>query len=306
MRKIPTALFLHLQQPVTTTCRLLRFLLADGRSFGLTTLNREVTYDGTTYSAANGFDPSVIATDTGLSVDNAEAYALLSLDATGITLEMALAGELDNATWEMRLVNYRDLSMGHAIIDAGDVGEVTTQNNVIYTPELLSYAMRLRQSIGHVDSRTCRAIFGTPPNSQTGCGVNAELLWQAGTVTGVGEETKRIFADSGLLITPAPIPGRVRFTSGPNSTLNRLYQVEVYSSVSGTIGLLEPVPFDISPGDTFEIRPDCDKTPTTCTAYANFVNYKGENLIPVGDGIALMVPGAQMPRSFSGSGVVEP
>lgn len=306
MRNIPQELALHLQQSTTTTCRLLRFVLADGRSFGITSLNRELTYDGTIYSARNGFDLSVIASDVGLSVDNAEAYALLSLDATGITLDMALAGELDNAAWEVRLVNYRDLSMGHLILDAGDVGEVTTENNVIYAPELLSYAMRLRQSIGHVDSRTCRAVFGTPARSQTGCGVDAAALWQSGAVTGIGDEPKRIFADSALLLTPAPVPGRVRFTSGPNSTLNRLYQVEAYSAVTGTIALLEPVPFDITPGDTFDIRPDCDKTPTNCTFYANFINYKGEPLIPVGDGIALMTPGAQMPSTFAGSGVVDP
>ena len=72
-RKIPPALLAHLQQTVTTTCRLLRFTLRDGRVFGMTTLDRDVEYLGVTYSSVNGFDPSIIATDTGLSVDNSEA-----------------------------------------------------------------------------------------------------------------------------------------------------------------------------------------------------------------------------------------
>lgn len=305
MRNIPAALLDHLQQDQTSTCRILRFILADGRSFGLTSLDQAVTYQGVTYSSVNGFDSSVIATDAGLSVDNSEGYALLSADTLGITLEMIATGQLDNAQWEMLLINYRDLSMGHMIIDAGDTGEITTQDGVAYMPELLSYAMRLRQAIGTVDSRTCRAVFGTPANSQTGCGVNANAFWRAGTVTGVGDESRRVFADSGLLITPAPFPGRVRWTSGRNMNVSRLYQIEAYSSLSGTVALLEPLPFDVQVGDTFDIRPDCAKNPTACTAYGNFINYKGEPLIPIGDGIALLTPGGQLTGGFVGSEVIE-
>ena len=101
-RNVPPALLAHLQQSVTTTCRLLRITLNDGRVFGMTTLDREVEYLGVTYSAVNGFDPSITATDTGLSVDNAEAYALLSADVPGITVEMVAAGELDDAQWFTR------------------------------------------------------------------------------------------------------------------------------------------------------------------------------------------------------------
>lgn len=305
MRTIPTALRAHLQQPVTTTCRILRFILADGGIFGLTSLDRDVVYQGVTYSSVNGFDSSVIATDAGLSVDNSEGYALLSADALGITLEMVVSGQLDNAQWEMLLVNYRDLNMGHMIIDAGDTGEVTTQSGVAYMPELLSYAMRLRQAIGHVDSRTCRATFGTPANTQTGCGVNAEVLWMSAAVTGMGDEPRRVFADRALLLTPSPIPGRIRWTGGRNASASRLYQIEAYSSVSGTIGLLEPLPFDVQVGDTFDIRRDCPKNPTACTAFGNFINYKGEPLIPIGDGVPLLTPGGQIAGGFVGSQVVE-
>ena len=123
MRHRPPALLAHLQQPVTTICRLLRILLSDGRVFGVTTLDRDVTYQGLTYSALNGFDTSIIATDTGLSVDNAEATALVSATVDGITAAMAAAGELDNASWELYIVNWADLTMGHIVLDAGDLGE---------------------------------------------------------------------------------------------------------------------------------------------------------------------------------------
>lgn len=299
-RRISPELKAHLAQPVTTTCRLLTLILRDGRRFGMTTLDRDVTYLGVVYSSVNGFDSSIIATDTGLSVDNAEGRVLLAADIPGITAEMVAAGELDNARWEMLLVNYRDLSMGHVIIDAGDVGEVNVEDGLIYAPELLSFAMRLRQPIGSYWSRGCRAEFGSPAGGQLGCGVNADGLWLAGTVTGTHDEPTRVFADAGLILDPVPNAARVQWLSGPNAG-TRLYQVEAYSSVSGTIALVEPTPFLIQVGHQFRIRPDCDKTPESCKAYGNWLNFKGEPLIPVGEGVAAMTPGASVPGGFMGA-----
>ncbi len=305
MRDMSSALRAHLAGPARTTCWMLRLTLADARVFGLTMLDRDVEYQGVTYSAANGFDPSMIATDTGLSVDNSQPRALIEGDIPGITAQMVAAGELDDAQWEMILVNYRDLSMGHAIIGAGDVGEVNLVNGKVYMPELLDYVMRLRQSFGYFWSRTCRAVFGSPAESHTGCGVDAEVMWVAGEVTGLSDEPTRVFADNGLIdLDPEPIPGRVQWLTGPNAG-QRLYQVEGYGSITGTIALVEPTPFPISAGDEFRIRPDCNKTPAQCTAYDNWLNYKGESLIPTGEGAALMTPQASIPGGFQGSEVIE-
>lgn len=305
MRSTPPALLAHLQLPVTSTCRLLRITLKDGRAFGLTTLDRDVIYQGVTYHAATGFDPSIIATDAGLSVDNAEAYALLAGDVPGITIEMVACGELDDAQWTMLLVNWRDLSMGHMVLDAGDVGEVNTVDGQLYMPELLSYAMRLRQPIGGYWSRNCRAIFGTPANSQTGCGVGADPLWVAGTITEVDDsDPARVFASAGLGFGYVNT-GRVRFISGANAG-QRLYQVEAFGPLTGTVVLAEAAPFPLTDGVTFEIRVDCDKTPDRCKSFANWPHgYKGEPNIPVGDGVEMLTPNAQISGGFGGSEVIE-
>ncbi|KQQ60163.1 hypothetical protein ASF84_05505 [Pseudomonas sp. Leaf127] len=305
MRTMPAALKAHLQQSVTSTCRLLKLILRDGQVFGLTTLDRNVDYQGVTYIAINGFDPSVIATDTGLSVDNAEASALLAVEVPGITFEMALAGDLDDASWELMLVNWADLSMGHLVIDAGDVGEVNVQGTEIYVPELLSYVMRLKQNIGHVWSRRCRAVFGSEGRGQTGCGVDASGMWRAGEVSAVGDEPRAVFAAAGLSLDQEPVPGRLRWITGPNRSTTRLYQVEAWSAVSHTIALLEPVPFTIEPGHQFEIRRDCNKSPSFCIAYGNLINYKGEPFIPVGDGLETMTPSAQVFGGLSGSAIID-
>ncbi len=282
MRIIPAKLQAHLESSCTTTCLLLKITTTDGDVYGLATHNRDITYDGVTYSAINGFDQSTIASSTGYDVDNSEGYALLAADVDGISLTDAKSGKLNDAKWQLMLVNWSDLTMGHLVMDAGDIGEVTVTDNAVFAPELLSYTMRLKQAIGHVDQRRCRAIFGSPPNTQTGCGVNASSMWSSHSVTAIDAESNRLFVCSSL-IGQNYYPARITWTSGNNSS-SLLYQVEYFDSSTGLIGLFEPVPFDIESGDTFSIRKDCDKSVDSCKAYGNFLNYKGEPLIPVGEG----------------------
>lgn len=299
MRTIPPSLDAHIGSGVTTTCRLLKIILTDGRTFGMTTLDRDVEYMGTTYVAMNGFDASNISTDESYKVDNGEGYSLFSADVPGIEAEMVYRGELDNATWEMLLVNYKDLSdNNHMILDSGDIGEVKAVRDVVFIPELLSFTARLRQTIGLVDSRTCRAVFGTPASAQTGCGVDASALWESHSVTAQAAEENNItfFCNTVSGISP---PARVKWTSGDNVS-SKLYQVEIIDEGTGQITLLEPLPFPVQVGDGFDIRPDCDKMLSTCRdTYNNMLNFKGENLIPTGQGAD--TPSANTGTSGGGS-----
>lgn len=297
MRNIPAALKAHIDSGVTTLCRLLKIRLEDGREFGMTTLDRDVEYQGLSYKAMNGFDTSIISTDESFSVDNAEGYSLFAADVPGIEADMVYRGELDNATWEMMIVNYSDLSQGHILLDRGDVGEVKAVRDTVFIPELLSFTARLRQTIGLVDSRTCRARFGSPANSQTGCGVDVAALWESHTVTAEAAEEPNVtfFSNTVSGITP---PARVQWTGGDNAS-TRLYQVEVIDESTGQITLLEPLPLPVKINDTFDIRPDCDKRFETCRdTYDNMLNFKGENLIPTGE--AVDTPGVGVPGSGGG------
>lgn len=306
MRYVPTLLANHLKGGVTTTCRLLLITLKDGRKFGLTTLDREIRYMGVNYSAVHGFNSSVIATDTGLSVDNAEAESLLAANVEGINIEMVQRGELDDAQWRMMIINWADLSMGHIVLDAGDLGEVTIKDEMIYVSELLSFTTRLRQAIGGSWSRRCRAVFGSEPNSQTGCGVDVEPLWSLATVTGVSEDDPfRVFsADLLRLYEHGGFPGRVDWHTGDNEG-QRLWQVEAFSQASGTVALFEAMPKPIKVGDQLWFRADCNKSPSQCKAYGNFINYKGEPFIPTGNGLESMTPGAEIFGGLSGSEIVD-
>jgi len=295
VRNIPAAILEHIYQPVTTLCKVLKLTLLDGREFGLTTLDRDIEYFGTTYKSVNGFDAANISANSGLSVDNTEATALLAEIAPGITFAMASAGELDNARWTMYLINWASPEDEGIILDSGDVGQVKITDGTVYTPELISFAMRLKQTIGQVWSRRCRATFGTDANSQLGCGVDAEGMWIDCVVTSVDSNDRfRVFADSGNIISGMGWPARIQWTTGSNASVNRLYQVEAYDDVTGVVGLFEPTPWRIDTGDQYRIRKDCAKSPDACKAYENFINYKGEPFIPVGDGKGSQTPGSQV------------
>lgn len=307
MRTIPAALQAHLNERVTTTTRLLKITTRAGFTYGLCMLDQAIEYDDgeglVTYVATNGFDPSTLSSDTAYGVANAEAQSLISEDIDGIELEDIQAGELDDARWVMYLVNFRDLSMGHAIIDAGDLGEVRVRHGQAFTAELLSYVSRLKQSIGGVWSRRCRAVFGTPHDSPTGCGVDLAPLWVNGTVSSVGSEANRVFSGSAV-IGPSgvvPAPGRVQFLTGANAA--REFAVEEVASPE--IVLAEPANYPIAPGDTYRIRPDCLKRfqEDCIDTWDNGPNFKGEPEIPVGDATGIQAPGAQLGR---GGGFVSP
>lgn len=296
-RIIPIALQSNLDQSVQNTTRCVRFRLKDGSTLGFAMWDRDVTYDHgdgfgpTVYSASQGVDPSTIAADVNYSVANAEGRILVSTQLQGLTLEMVEAGALDDGQWDCFVLDWRDpVTASALLLDAGDLGEVRTENGLVIIPELLSYAMRLRQMIGTVWQRPGRCIFGSPANSQTGCGVNAELLWAAGAVATVGAENDRTFTGN----IAGFYPGRIEFTSGPN--VGRRYAIE--SASGNTLTLAETTPFAIAAGHAYRHRPDCTKLKTGalgCDSYANWPSFKGEWTIPVGDGVAGSVPGGNLP-----------
>lgn len=306
MREIPSALQSNLDNPVQYTTRCVRFRLKDGTVLGFAMWDTDVTYDHgdgygpTIYSSSQGIDPSTIAADVNYSVANAEGRILTKTTLTGLTIEMVEAGALDDGEWDCFVLDWRDPATGSALLlDAGDLGEVRTEDGLVIIPELLSYAMRLRQLIGHVWQRPGRCIFGSPADSQTGCGVNAEVLWEAGEVQSVGAESDRTFTGD---IT-AYYPGRLEFTSGLN--VGRRYAVE---SISGMgITLAETTPYPIESGDTYQHRPDCTKLKDGalgCDSYSNWPNFKGEWTIPVGDAVSGSVPGGKLPGGGGWTGEV--
>jgi len=294
-RSVSSELQAHLDSGMTTTCRLLKVKSGGDTPviFGLTSLDIDVAYDDgsgdgeVVYSATRGFDPTAMRSTVGYGIDNAEAKALLSADVEGVTAAMVDAGVFDDGTWVCYMVNYKDLTMGHIELGGGDIGDIHTRYGMVWIPELLDTMVRLKQPVGVVTSRKCRAIFGNPATQeyrQTGCGVDVSAMWTAGVVQSVdGAESNRIFTGDALA-TPHSYPGRVRFTTGDN--VGRVFAVEVVTGFE--IELVETTPYPIQAGDEYEIRPDCGKRyeEDCIEVWNNGPNFKGEPLMPDGSEVA--------------------
>lgn len=193
-RAISTALAAHLALPTTTICFLLKIVpkTVGVAPFGLCTLDRDVAYDdGTgalTYYSSSGYTAFDADAKTGMSVDSSEAQGLLAAyPLEGVTTEGIARGDYDSARFVQYLVNYEDLTMGHAIINAGQVGEVTSIDDLTCTIELRSLTQILKQlSIIELTSITCRAQYG-----DLRC--KMPLSWYDATVDTLGAENDRDF-----------------------------------------------------------------------------------------------------------------
>lgn len=71
--------------------------------------------------------------------------------------------------------------------------------------------------------------------------------------------------------------GRVVMTGGLNASFSRT--VVSWDGVRDW-ELLNPLPFDVATGDSFDAYAGCDKTQSTCIRFANLANYGGHDFIP--------------------------
>lgn len=100
-------------------------------------------------------------------------------------------------------------------------------------------------------------------------------LTETGTVTAV--TSARQFAAT---ITGSPADGDfngglLTFTSGENDGFSMEVKDDAYGS-PGEVLLYLPMPMDVEVGDTFSIRPGCDKSAAMCKGrFDNLVNFRG-------------------------------
>jgi uncharacterized phage protein (TIGR02218 family) len=289
VKNIPAPLLGHKRLSATTLCKLMRVEAKDGSVYGFTDLDIEVTYDdgsgAVTYICSDGFMPSAIANEAGLSVENADLTGIVAQVSTDIDKDTIRSGALDYAFVKIYQVNYEDLSQGHEWIGYGNLGEVTYQDGQ-YVAEYRSRAQVLKQTnVCALYSLTCRAEYG-----DARCG--ATLVWANGTVMAPGTEQNLSFTGD----TPAQadgyyVPGIVEWLTGANA--GRSMEVSGYTA-GGLVTLMLPLYYPIAAGDTYRIRIDCPKTPEACADPLRDrwpLFFRGEPNIPVGD--AVQTPGAQ-------------
>ncbi len=303
MRAVHTRLQDHLNESGTTVCYLLKITATNGTTFGVTSLDQDVAYDDGTgageliYSAPIGLDQSSLATSSNLDVDNSEAIMLLA-DSGPMTARNIEAGVLDYAKFIAYRINWRDpTSTRQYILASGTTGAVKQKDGLSGVIELRGLPQKLKQTYSELYSITCRAIFGSQPFEETlPCNFNATSLWDTGDVASVGSETDRVFVAAIAPSATGPngalsfVPGLLEWLTGDNVG----HFSEIETNTGTAITLRFPTPFPIQVADTYTARPDCAKRfVEDCVGqYDNFINFRGEYLIPLADEAGQFTPGA--------------
>ena len=324
MKQTNATLQAHKGQSSTTLTDLL-LVDPDGARQGYTLLDTDVVYDdgngAVTFKARTGFESSAMQASSDLGVDNAEATTLMPIAgflSEGFTQAQVDAGELDKTPFVVYQVNYKDLTpSSHEIMHGGTVGEQVTKFGQFTVLELRSLAQQAKQTIGELDSLTCRAKFGSMPIGTGGgvveerfpCGFDISGLWVTGTVEAIGVETDREFTDATALTQAVNYfaPGVCEWLTGSNA--GQKCEVESFA-LGGAVSLQFPTVNPILLGDTYRIRPDCTKRKTGHNSCKDtfwltdwFNHFRGEPAIPVAEAAKLLSPGAALPKnSSSGTG----
>lgn len=313
---MPRPISITLQDQVatnaTTMCLIMRVTpRTPGYSpYGVAMLDREVRYDHGTgeqpYSPIIGFQPTTLLQNSDLSVNNADATGLMPEFDVPVSEEDIIAGVYDFADFEVFQVNYENLVPGSGLaVAAGTFGRVTVQDfGLSIVNELRGLTDPLKQSLCQKDSLTCRATFGSGALGSGAdveelfpCGFDLSTITVSGEVDSVGLETNLTFTDGSLSFADDElISGMIKWLTGANA--GRSYELEE-NTAAGVVTLAFPAAFPIQIGDTFDIRPGCNKHARDEEKGCKFyfasewvLHFRGEPDIPIGDQGSMETPGA--------------
>jgi len=295
MRTIEPGLAAHIAAGATTLCRCWKVTRGDGVVLGFTDHDRPVTFDGTTFEPASGFDASEDVSATGFAVGGLEVSGALAserLDADDLT-----AGLYDNAEVRAYLVNWAAPGERH-LLRRGHLGEVLREDGA-FRAEIRGLAAALDQPKGRAFRHTCDADLG-----DARCGIDLDDPAHRGTGAVISANDRRRFTASGLGAFDAGWfeRGRLLWTSGAND--GRASEVRSHRAGDGvTLELWQAAHHDIAAGDAFVVTAGCDKLFATCRAkFDNGVNFRGFPHMP-GNDVALTY--ARAGERNDGGAVVE-
>ncbi|MFA5662407.1 DUF2163 domain-containing protein [Castellaniella sp.] len=275
MKTVDARISAHVRSQVTTLCTCWELVRTDGQRFTWTDHDTDVLLGGDVYRSAadGGFDRSAVEATLSLDVTNSE---LLGFIGDGLDADELRAGLFDGATIRMMLVNWADPGMGAIVVRYGTLGEVSLADGDLFRVEVRGLQQAYKQIVGEVYSPDCRANFG-----DARCGIDITQHMATMTVlqassraqftVAEGNPTSMIDAPEGMLNF-----GVVRFITGAN--IGRALEIK---EVDGDMVRLKFAAANIiEPGDELEMISGCDQRYSTCAAYGNIINFRGEPFVP--------------------------
>ncbi|MCK0148807.1 DUF2163 domain-containing protein [Marivita sp. S6314] len=269
------ALGAHLATGLTTVARCWEVRRKDGRRFGFTDHDLDLSFDDLVFRADTGLSAAALQQGTGLAVDNSEAIGALR-DSAVSDADIA-AGRFDGAEVTAWLVNWADED-ARKILFRGTLGEITRTGGA-FTAELRGLTEWLNRPVGRVFQAPCLSVLG-----DAACGVDTSDPRYSVDVR-VDDVT-----DGGSLILSGTDGfdagwfqrGRVSVTTGQAAGLWGTIKRDIlFENGTRQIDLWEPLRAAIAAGDAVTLIAGCDKRFQTCREkFDNALNFQGFPDIP--------------------------
>jgi uncharacterized phage protein (TIGR02218 family) len=277
VRTITPALQAHFDSGATTLCHCWKLTKASAETLGFTDHDRTLSFDGVAFEESAGFNASEIESFLGFAVDNLEAEGALS--SSRLDEAKLLAGEFDNAAFEVWLVNWQDVSQ-RLLLRKGNLGEVTRGEHA-FTAELRGLAHALSQPKGRIYQFGCDAAVGDQR-----CGVDLDLAaFRHDAAVASPQENRRFIADGASAFAENWFArGTVEFVTGNNAGKRGEIKFHRKLTSGAQIELWQPMPQAMAAGDQVILRAGCDKQFSTCkTKFSNTANFRGFPHVPGDD-----------------------
>ncbi|MEO0903631.1 MAG: DUF2163 domain-containing protein [Pseudomonadota bacterium] len=283
------ALYAHLRAGVTHTCHCWLIRRSDGVVLGFTDHDAALQFDGVEFAPQNGLSARAIAQTTGLSMNNTEAFGVLSDDA--IAEADIVAGRYDGATVQVWLVCWDDVTARKTLF-RGSLGEITRGAGG-FEAELHGLTEGLNQMQGRSYLKTCSAVLGDArcrfatdhASYRLEQTIDAPSAGQVFTLTGA-ENFNAAWFEHGVL----------EVLTGAAAGLSGLIKSDV-GAAERVITLWSPLNAPVALGDLIRVTAGCDKRADTCREkFDNFLNFQGFPDIP-GDDWLVSVPRSDQSNS---------
>jgi len=244
----------------------------DGAGLRITDHDKEILFDGETYTPVTGVDTSARQKIADLSANNQELVGVISDDR--ITDADLRAKRYHGATLEEMLVDWTNPASGAIRRSRYFLTEISYDGDQ-WKAQVGGLGVILAQSVGGQYTRHCRWSLG-----DSMCRVNLAALSVTGSV-GTVRVPRRTFESTELASAAdgAYSLGVLDWTGGANEGQRSMVKLSVHGT--GLVELYEQTVYPVEQGDTFSVAPGCDRTHTTCKErFNNLLNFGGFPTIP--------------------------
>ncbi|APX11162.1 DUF2163 domain-containing protein [Tateyamaria omphalii] len=271
------AFLAHAATGITTLCRAWAIVRKDGKTFGFTDHDTELTFDDITFRADTGLSAAALAQSTGLSVDNTEALGALT-DAS-VREDEIEAGRFDNAEVLAWMVNWSDPDV-RWLQFRGTIGELRRAGGAFHA-ELRGLTEALNRPLGRIYQKPCTAVLG-----DRSCTFDLDVPGYRYEGAADRIVNGRVFEwdDLGGFEPQWFMRGRLDVVSGAAGGLWGMIKRDVFEDGVRRIELWEAIRGEITPEDQIRLTAGCDKRFETCRLkFNNLINFQGFPDLPSDD-----------------------